>query len=218
MRSTIFSAVLLAAAVRAIQVTSPTKDQEVDLAAGFDVKWSTVSSDPKKAHLFLVNMAGGHTPYSKDLGEVDLTQGSVKVVVSGVPTDDTYQFNLQSIQEQNTGILAQSPQFEIAENDDDDDDDDTTTTTSASSTTSATSTTSSSISGVTLISPGSSTTVPTSAVTSAATTLATSTSATTGSVNGTSTTSSTTSASTGAAATQGASLLALAIGLVAVLA
>ncbi|KAK4448980.1 hypothetical protein QBC34DRAFT_380829 [Podospora aff. communis PSN243] len=111
MHASILTTFLLAASVRAIEITSPTKGSVVDLAAGVEVTWSTVDSDPKTAHLFLVNMAGGHEPFSKDLGEVDLSKGSMTVKET-VGDDTTYQFNFQSKTQHNTGILAQSEQFQ----------------------------------------------------------------------------------------------------------
>jgi hypothetical protein len=116
MHASILSAILFAAAsVRAISVTSPAKDEKVSLgSSSYTVKWSTVSSDPTSAHIFLVNQAGGHTPYSKDLGVVDLTLGSYTVAaISGLSADTGYQFNIQSVSSTNTGILAQSQQFQI---------------------------------------------------------------------------------------------------------
>ncbi|KAK3358463.1 Ser-Thr-rich glycosyl-phosphatidyl-inositol-anchored membrane family-domain-containing protein [Lasiosphaeria ovina] len=113
MRSAFISAAALFACVQAIRITSPTKDDTIDPSKGVTVKWSTVSTDPKTAHLVLVNQAGGHTPYSKDLGEVDLTKGSVTVTVANVPNDSAYQFNIESVTELNTGILAQSAQFDV---------------------------------------------------------------------------------------------------------
>ncbi|KAK5655294.1 hypothetical protein OQA88_5861 [Cercophora sp. LCS_1] len=105
----------LALTASAIKLTSPTKNQEVDLSQPFTVTWETVASDPKSAHLVLVNMASGHTPYTKDLGTVDLTKGSATVSVADVPADKGFQFNLQSVEENNTGILAQSQQFVVEE-------------------------------------------------------------------------------------------------------
>ncbi|KAK0704448.1 hypothetical protein B0H67DRAFT_648884 [Lasiosphaeris hirsuta] len=211
MRYSIFSAAaMLAAAVRAIQVSAPTKDQVIDLSSGFEVTWATVSSDTSKAHLYLVNQAGGHTPYSKDLGEVDLKKGKFTVTLKGVPDDTGYQFNIQSVQELNTGILAQSPQFEVKAS----------SKTSSSTSSSASSTTSSSDSE----SSESSTSFvlsTRSASNSAATTTAAPTGTGTGATNGTKTSASTTASQTGAAPANraaGGSLLALAIGLVAVIA
>ncbi|KAK4463889.1 hypothetical protein QBC42DRAFT_147852, partial [Cladorrhinum samala] len=107
------TSVLAATSVTAIQITSPSKHDKVSAATGFEVKWTTVSTDPTTAHLFLVNMAGGHTPYSKDLGEVDLSTGSTVVNEKDIPDDNTWQVNFQSIETHNTGILAQSEQFTI---------------------------------------------------------------------------------------------------------
>ncbi|KAM7190900.1 hypothetical protein V8F33_009211 [Rhypophila sp. PSN 637] len=112
MRSSVIAAAFLAACAQAIKVTSPTKDQVVDLSAGFKVTFDTVSTDPSSAHLFLVNMAGGGTPFSKDLGEVDLTKPFV-VTEEDVPAQKGYQFNVQSVETHNSGILAQSEQFEV---------------------------------------------------------------------------------------------------------
>jgi len=139
MQSSIFAATLLAACVRAIQITSPTKNEVVDLAAGVKVTWSTVSSDPRKAHLFLTNMASGHTPFSKDLGEVDLSEGSITVTET-VDDDTTYQFNFQSVSNQNMGILAQSQQFEAKVEDDKESKSTTSSSTKATSTSTKTST------------------------------------------------------------------------------
>jgi hypothetical protein len=206
MRSSIISAAaLLAACVSAIKITSPSKNDVVDLAAGVKVTWDTVSSDPKTAHLFLVNQAGGHTQYSKDLGEIDLSAGSQKVTVADVPNDTSYQFNVQSVTQLNTGILAQSEQFEVKA---DKASAQTTSKTSASSTTSTTDAPTGATDSV-------SSTL--SSVFSSMTTVAPSPS---GANNGTrpSTTSTSTAGAATGAAVQGGSLLALAIGLVAIIA
>ncbi|KAK3334103.1 hypothetical protein B0T19DRAFT_146214 [Cercophora scortea] len=214
MRFSIIAASLFAACVSAIQVNTPTKNQVVDLSApGFKVTWSTVSSDPTKAHLFLVNQAGGHTPYSKDLGEVDLSSGSVTVIEANVPADTGYQFNLQSVDPLNTGILAQSQQFEIKASDDK-----SSSSSTASSSTTSSATTSATGSAQTL--DGSSTTVGSSSTASTfTTTKSAATGSATGGSNATKTSSSAGSTSTAAAPTGKAasgSLLALAIGLVAI--
>lgn len=202
MRFSVVAASLLAVCAQAIQITSPTKLQVVDLAAGFEVKWSTVSSDVTKAHLFLVNMAGGSQPFSKDLGEVDLTKGSIVVVEPSAPNGEGYQFNVQSVSQHNTGILAQSQQFEVKS-----------VKKSTKSTTTAASSTSASASA-----SGS----DASAVSSEASSRTTLAPTVTGAASSNSTKSSSTSVSTGAAASyqavQGGSFLALAMGLLAVVA
>lgn len=226
MRAQFATLLALAAPLYAIKITSPSKNDVVDPSKGVTVKWSTVNTDPSKAHLVLVNMASGHTPFSKDLGEIDLSAGSFKVSEKDVPSDGGYQFNFESTETMNTGILAQSEQFEVKSSASDSDDDEkssSSATTSASASTSATSASSSS--SVTLTttlktltqtftSTGSDTTVT-------GTTVTTSTGTPAG--NSATQTESATSTSDGAAAptgmvVQGGSLLALVAGVAAVLA
>jgi hypothetical protein len=98
----------------ALQITSPTKGQVVDLSKGaFVVRWNSVSSDPTTAHLLFVNEAGGRLPLSLDLGEVPIADGSFSFSGYVVPADTTYQFTLFSEVEFDEGILAQSPQFTV---------------------------------------------------------------------------------------------------------
>ncbi|KAK1827002.1 hypothetical protein QBC39DRAFT_393986 [Podospora conica] len=146
MRSSIFAAALLAACAQAVQITGITKDQKIDLASGYTVTWSTVNSDPSTAHLFLVNMAGGGTPFSKDLGEIDLKKGSI-TVKEPVAAESGYQFNIQSVDPLNTGILAQSQQFQVVKGDAAADD--KTSKTSPAATTAAAATSSGSLSEAT---------------------------------------------------------------------
>ncbi len=111
MRTQVIAALLaLVASLHALTITSPGPDDVVDLSQGVTVKWTRVSTDPSRANLVLSNMASGHTPYTKDLGEVDLTTGSIVVTQKDVPDDTTYQFNLEKAD--GSGILAQSQQFE----------------------------------------------------------------------------------------------------------
>jgi len=196
--------------VRAIQVTYPGKNDVVDVSEGVKVTWETVSTDPTSGHIFLVNMAGGGEPYSKDLGKVDLTKGSITISESDVPAGEGYQFNIQSVEKQNTGILAQSEQFEIEEAEKEAE---TTSTTTAAPTTSA------SVSASATETDASSTSESSAASSSAATTLSTVTPSSTADVSA-SGTAEPTGVPTGAAnkAVQGGSLLALAIGIMAVVA
>ncbi|KAL1837315.1 hypothetical protein VTJ49DRAFT_4037 [Mycothermus thermophilus] len=124
---------LLTTYAHAIQITAPTKDASVNLSHGVAVSWTTVATDPSRARLVLVNMAAGHTPFRRDLGDVDLALGSLIVAPQdGVTAQGGYQFNFESVQTGNLGgILAQSAQFKVvaaAADDDHDDDDDGTDT------------------------------------------------------------------------------------------
>lgn len=224
MRAQFATLLALAAPLYAIKITSPSKNDVVDPSKGVTVKWSSVNTDPSKAHLVLVNMASGHTPFSKDLGEIDLSSGSFKVSEKDVPSDEGYQFNFESTETQNTGILAQSEQFEVKSSASDSDDDEksssaasSATSVSVSSSSSAALTTTVKTLTHTFTSTGSDTTI-----TGTATTLTTST-GTPAANTGSQTETATSSTSDGAAAptgmvVQGGSLLALVAGVAAVLA
>lgn len=224
MRAQFATLLVLAAPLYAIKITSPSKNDVVDPSKGVTVKWSSVNTDPSKAHLVLVNMASGHTPFSKDLGEIDLSSGSFKVSEKDVPSDEGYQFNFESTETQNTGILAQSEQFEVKSSASDSDDDEksssaasSATSVSVSSSSSAALTTTVKTLTHTFTSTGSDTTI-----TGTATTLTTST-GTPAANTGSQTETATSSTSDGAAAptgmvVQGGSLLALVAGVAAVLA
>lgn len=113
MRTSLATLLALATPLLAIKITSPTKNTVIDPSKGITIEWSTVNTDPSSAHLLLVNMVGGHTPFTKDLGEIDLSAGHITVAVTDVPADSGYQFNFVSVEDQNTGILAQSAQFRV---------------------------------------------------------------------------------------------------------
>ncbi|KAK1774192.1 hypothetical protein QBC45DRAFT_437013 [Copromyces sp. CBS 386.78] len=203
---------LFATSALAIQVTHPKKNDVVDVKSGVEVSWTTVNTDPKSAHLVLVNMASGHTPYSKDLGEVDLTKGSIIIAESDVPNDSAFQFNFQSVDSQSTGILAQSEQFEVKNSEKEP------TTTKGAKTTSAPATlvTASESASATASASDEETSSAAVSSVSGASTLATVTGSATGTASGTA---SATAVPTGAAGKlQSGSFLALAVGLVAVLA
>lgn len=113
MRTSVIATAFLAACAQAIRITSPPKGETLDLSEGFKVTFDTVNSDPSSAHIFIVQMSGGNTPFSKDLGKVDLTKGFFMVEEDDIAAGNSYQFNIQSIDKENTGILAQSEQFEV---------------------------------------------------------------------------------------------------------
>lgn len=212
MRTSILASAFLAACgVNAIQITDIAKGQKIDLAAGFTVTWSTVNTDPSTGHLVLVNMAGGHTPFNQDLGAVDLTKGSFRVISKNAKPDTGYQFNIQSVSTGSTGILAQSEQFEVLAAGGDNDNDDTKTSSSKTASGAATATTGAPTSGTTDAGK------PADSEDSTATTLATV--AATGSAAGTRTgTAAPPAQSTGAAAVNKVGVAALLAGLAAVMA
>lgn len=217
MRTQVAVLLALAAPLYAVEITSPSKNDVVDPSKGVTVKWSTVSTDPARAHLVLVNMAAGHTPFTKDLGEIDLSTGSLTISQKDVPSDAGYQFNFESTAAQNTGILAQSEQFEVKSSSSSHTDDYQSTSAAASSSSASAGTTAVRSMTSSLTSADSVTTI-----TGASRTLATSTTDA-AAATGSETESAASSSSTAAAAatgmaSQSGSLLALVIGVAAVLA
>ncbi|KAH1316253.1 hypothetical protein KXV58_007576 [Aspergillus fumigatus] len=99
--------------VAALSITSPKKDQDVDLSEKTTVEWSSVSSDPSSFDIYLVKM-NSYPPVNKLVAEnVKTTEGSY--TIDGVSADNGsgYQINFVSRDPQNTGILAQSQQFKV---------------------------------------------------------------------------------------------------------
>ncbi|PYH89263.1 hypothetical protein BO71DRAFT_337030 [Aspergillus ellipticus CBS 707.79] len=104
----------LAAFVGALEVTSPTKGEDVDLSKSFTVKWSSVSTDPTSFDLYIVNNAVYPSVDQKIASNVDTSKGSYSVSgLSGLTNGGGYQINLLSDSTQNSGILAQSNQFTV---------------------------------------------------------------------------------------------------------
>ncbi|PWY72967.1 hypothetical protein BO70DRAFT_389274 [Aspergillus heteromorphus CBS 117.55] len=104
----------LAAFVGALNVTSPTKGEDVDLSKSFTVTWTSVDTDPTSFNIYLVNNAIYPSVDTKLASDVETSKGSYTISsVSGVTDGDGYQINLMSDSTQNTGILAQSNQFTV---------------------------------------------------------------------------------------------------------
>ncbi|KAJ0419930.1 Ser-Thr-rich glycosyl-phosphatidyl-inositol-anchored membrane family-domain-containing protein [Aspergillus carlsbadensis] len=173
MRSTIVSsALLLAVTAGALKVTEPKKNVEVDPSSSFTVKWDSVSTDPSTFDLYLVNNAV-YPPVDKKIAtDIDTSDGSYTVdSIAGLTDGPGYQINLFSNEEHNTGILAQSQQFNMTGSDD--------SSSSSSATPTSTSTSTSSTStGTTSTTPSTTSTETDSESSSAAS--ASSTSLTTG--------------------------------------
>ncbi|OJJ64730.1 hypothetical protein ASPSYDRAFT_140063 [Aspergillus sydowii CBS 593.65] len=139
MRLTLVSSLLpLAVSVGALSVTEPKKGAEIDPSDSFTVKWDSVSTDPASFDIYLVNKAIYPSVEKKVASDVDTSDGSYTVDgLSGVTDGHGFQINLFSNEEKNTGILAQSEQFNMTG------DASSTSSTSSSSSTSTSSTTSS---------------------------------------------------------------------------
>ncbi|KAL2820142.1 Ser-Thr-rich glycosyl-phosphatidyl-inositol-anchored membrane family-domain-containing protein [Aspergillus cavernicola] len=121
----------LAVSVGALSITEPKKGDEITPGSSFTVKWDSVSTDPTSFDIYLVNNAVYPSVDEKIASDIDTSDGSYTVDgISDLAAGHGYQINLFSNSDLNTGILAQSQQFNVTDAD------------SSSSTTSSTSSTS----------------------------------------------------------------------------
>ncbi|RHZ66737.1 GPI anchored serine-threonine rich family protein [Aspergillus thermomutatus] len=132
----------LVGSAAALSITSPKKDQDVDLSEKTTVEWSSVSSDPSSFDIYLVKM-NSYPPVNKLVAEnVKTSDGSYTIDGLSVDSGSGYQVNFVSKDPQNTGILAQSQQFTVESSG-------SSTSSSSASTTTATETSTSSSSSST---------------------------------------------------------------------
>ncbi|KAB8246423.1 Ser-Thr-rich glycosyl-phosphatidyl-inositol-anchored membrane family-domain-containing protein [Aspergillus flavus] len=104
----------LAASVGALQVTSPKKGEDIDLSKSFTVKWDAVDTDPSSFDLYIVNNAVYPSVEQKIASDVDSSKGSYDVSgLSDLTNGKGYQINFLSNSAKNSGILAQSQQFNV---------------------------------------------------------------------------------------------------------
>ncbi|KAB8230362.1 Ser-Thr-rich glycosyl-phosphatidyl-inositol-anchored membrane family-domain-containing protein [Aspergillus alliaceus] len=104
----------LAASVGALQVTEPKKGEDVDLSKSFTVKWDAVDTDPSSFDLYIVNNAVYPSVEQKIASDVDSSKGSYSVSgLSDLTNGKGYQINFLSNSAKNSGILAQSQQFNV---------------------------------------------------------------------------------------------------------
>ncbi|KAJ5275438.1 hypothetical protein N7505_003983 [Penicillium chrysogenum] len=170
--ATVLALLPLALSVGAIKVTEPAKNDEVDVSGSFTVKWSSVSTDASTVDIVLVNNAVYPPVEEKIASGVDTSKGSYTVSGLKDVTDGSgFQINLISTEAKNTGILAQSEQFDVTESDKSSS---SATTTGTSSTVSSASSTASAAS-TSVVSTGTTSTASTSAGVSSAETEASST-------------------------------------------
>ncbi|OWT38530.1 hypothetical protein C362_03885 [Cryptococcus neoformans Bt1] len=123
MHSTAIIASFLAslALSNAIKVESPSKDTVWQSNSPQTVEWTAVDTDPRNFSIQLVNQAGyldGNSPVtlidSQSTGDSGTTQSATVSYPGGSwPTGIAFQINLISTDSHNTGILAQSEQFNI---------------------------------------------------------------------------------------------------------
>lgn len=115
MQFTVATLVALAASASALQVTYPGKDAKLDLTKDNKIEWNSVSTDPSTVDIYLVDNSVYPTVNTKIASGVDTSKGSYTFDLKGVKAGSGYQINLVSDDAQNTGILAQSQQFDVTE-------------------------------------------------------------------------------------------------------
>ncbi|KAJ5734101.1 hypothetical protein N7493_002887 [Penicillium malachiteum] len=133
------SAVALAISAGALSVTEPEKGAIIAPSSSVTVKWTSVDTDASRFNIYLVNNAV-YPPVNKELAkDIETSKDTYTVNIGNVPNGHGYQINLVSDASMNTGILAQTGQFNIT----DSSETSSSSTTSSATTSSATSTSSS---------------------------------------------------------------------------
>ncbi|GLI74686.1 hypothetical protein PoHVEF18_002932 [Penicillium ochrochloron] len=111
--SLVLSLMPLAGFVGALHVTEPEKGADIKASDSLTVKWTHVDTDAKSFNLYLVNNAV-YPPLSEKIAtDVKTSDGSYTIDSLGVSAGSGFQINLQSDVTLNTGILAQSEQFNV---------------------------------------------------------------------------------------------------------
>ncbi|KAJ5186352.1 hypothetical protein N7449_011116 [Penicillium cf. viridicatum] len=114
--STILSLLPLALSVAAVNITEPAKGANVDVSDSFTVKWTSVNTDASTVDIVLVNNAVYPTVSEKIASGIDTSKGSYTASgLKDVTSGSGFQINLLSTDAKNTGILAQSEQFDVTE-------------------------------------------------------------------------------------------------------
>ncbi|EDP49356.1 hypothetical protein KXW98_008214 [Aspergillus fumigatus] len=110
------SIIALAATATALTITSPKSLDQVDMSKSVNIEWQYVQSDSQNFSIVLVNMIT-QPPINKVIAkEVKASDEKYTVDgISGIPKANGYQVNFVSTGPTNTGILAQSPQFNVTD-------------------------------------------------------------------------------------------------------
>ncbi|KAJ5707935.1 hypothetical protein N7488_007736 [Penicillium malachiteum] len=133
------SAAALAISAGALSVTEPEKGAVIAPSSSVTVKWTSVDTDASRFDIYLVNNAV-YPPVNKELAkDIETSKDTYTVNIGNVPNGHSYQINLVSDVSMNTGILAQTGQFNIT----DSSETSSSSTISSATTSSATSTSSS---------------------------------------------------------------------------
>ena len=113
---TVSAFLALVASSAALQVTAPAEGSTIDVSKDNKIEWATVSSDPTKFDIVVTNNNVNPPVKVTIAKDVSTSEGSYEIKkVSGIVPGGNYRINLESHEPQNSGILAQSGQFSIAE-------------------------------------------------------------------------------------------------------
>ncbi|EYE95128.1 GPI anchored serine-threonine rich family protein, partial [Aspergillus ruber CBS 135680] len=148
----------------ALSITSPEKHDDVDLSKSTTIEWNSVSSDPSSFDIYLVNM-NGYPNVNKLVAENVKTSDNSYTLkdLAGIDNGSGFQINFMSNDDKNTGILAQSAQFNV-ESSDSASTSASLTSTSTSSSSSASSASSSTTEGTSTVANSSSSATPSETV------------------------------------------------------
>ncbi|OQD68847.1 hypothetical protein PENDEC_c030G01801 [Penicillium decumbens] len=155
-----FSLVPLAVSVGAILVTEPKEGAEINPSSSFDVKWTSVDTDASSFNIYLVNNAVYPTINKKIASNIKTSTGSYTVDSIDASAGHGYRIDLMSDSTENSGILAQSQQFNVTISAQSSSSSSSTSTSTASSTEASTSTISTTTASTTTSTPTSTGTSP----------------------------------------------------------
>ncbi|KAJ5631791.1 uncharacterized protein N7484_011891 [Penicillium longicatenatum] len=153
------STLAMAISVGAITVTEPKEGADITSSSSLDVKWTYVNTDETSLDIYLVNQAVYPNVNKKLASDVSTSDGSYTVNVGNIPSGHGYQISLKSDEEHNTGILAQSNQFNVTESASKSTSSSSTESSTSSSTKTTTATSMDAVSTTTFTSTGSDTTM-----------------------------------------------------------
>ncbi|KAE8149827.1 Ser-Thr-rich glycosyl-phosphatidyl-inositol-anchored membrane family-domain-containing protein [Aspergillus avenaceus] len=108
----IASLVAYAASSVALTINSPKNGDKVDFSKPYKIEWNTVDSDPNN---FTINLVGSNPRVNKEIAKSVKSSDNSYTIKSlwDIKPANGYQLNFVSADKDNTGILAQSQNFNV---------------------------------------------------------------------------------------------------------
>ncbi|KAJ9143403.1 hypothetical protein NKR23_g6614 [Pleurostoma richardsiae] len=103
----------LLAAVSALQITEPALNDKLDFSGTNTIEWTSVSSDPTSFEIVLLDNSATPPTQKTIADSVKTSDGKYSFTNFVTPVGTKYQINLVGSSKTNSGILAQSQQFEV---------------------------------------------------------------------------------------------------------